>query len=391
LPSSVVAELIEYIKYNFTFYKNDSDKKNLINTISDKIIFNEKLHGFNEVYFTKSINSLYSYSYENFELAKSINNLAGKKALNKEIFNDLGEPPAEFFNLRLNDLISFFRKPANFLLQKRFGIYLNQEVKEVEDNELFFLEIVNKLILFEKIIPLSIKGYSPEQIYMFLKDLDLLPPQKLGHMEFEKFLSIIGPFINEISTVAKNQTELKLAVNLGLGEFNLTGYLNGIYNFGLLNYQFSNNKGKVLLENWLKHLILNTLRPRDNKLDTVVIFRTKPPKVGIEKITLTSITKDQAEKNLQDLLAIYTLGLAKPLPFFPDASFKFTENLILKNRSDFEAITLIKASFFNKDFGEFSNPYTSYFFNEDNVLNDDFKDLAVKVYAPIFNSISSQD
>jgi hypothetical protein len=99
------------------------------------------------------------------------------------------------------------------------------------------------------------------------------------------------------------------------------------------------------------------------------------------------LLKDEAIAYLKELLKIYNLGLTKPLNFFPENSFKFVGNLIIKDKNNYEAIWLLKDAFFNKEFGEFNKPYNTYFFNEKDVLNKDFEDYSLKIFKPIYNAL----
>ncbi|MFA5878719.1 MAG: exodeoxyribonuclease V subunit gamma, partial [Candidatus Margulisiibacteriota bacterium] len=232
LPSSVISELIEYVKQNFYFYKNKIDKQNQLNSIIEHIIFKEKLFSFDPAYFSKK-NQLYSYSQDNFSLSKIIEDISLKLNINKNNFNTLALHSPDFFNLKLNDLVSFFRKPTKFLLEKSFEIYLNKKPIKPEENELFHLNNIEKIKLFNRIIPLQIKGIKNDQIYQLFKIFDLLPPEKLGENEYNKFIKEISCFIQAILELAQNKEAENLQINLNIENFNLVGQIDNLYSFGL--------------------------------------------------------------------------------------------------------------------------------------------------------------
>jgi exodeoxyribonuclease V gamma subunit len=127
-------------------------------------------------------------------------------------------------------------------------------------------------------------------------------------------------------------------------------------------------KGKDRLALWCEHLVLNTLRPAGYPRESLLVCKD---------LTLTLPTLDNAPELLADLVGLYRDGLNRPLHFFPQASW-----LYLK-----EGMTKAEERWNGTDYSlspaESTDPSMALCFTWQDVLDDEFEQLAERVYGPL--------
>ena len=157
----------------------------------------------------------------------------------------------------------------------------------------------------------------------------------------------------------------------------MKGRIENVYAEGLLHYRYAKPKVRDRLRLWIHHLLLNLLRGEEGSCHGTLICKESefayPPVDGSEKI-------------LEQMLDLYWLGLTRPMPFFPESSWAYVEALS-KGKTEEKALERAQVIWYGSDFnrGEGEDPYFSLCFGKTDPLDEEFKDLAQKVFDPLMN------
>jgi exodeoxyribonuclease V gamma subunit len=400
-PSIVVSELQDYIA--------SRTGKAEGRTPLERLTFTHRLHGFSPVYF-RSSGRLYSYSRDNLKAAQEIERYlqaspgepAIASASQEAPLPLLADPDKEFRAVDIDQLIGFFKNPARFFAQKRLSIYLDDETLPVDD-ELFALESLDRYQVATDLIALSLEDSSPERHYLELRARGAIPPGCIGRSEFEMIMVDLQPFVdrvkNYITGGRTGERRIPLPDDMTIGDFKLTGDLSGLFDKGIVEFSYSSFRAKYYIAAWIKHLVLNIMKPEGIAPFSYCITRRKDDR-GREHPEVCSFAPLKDEKwapaRLLSLLELYWQGLKEPLPFFPNSSLAFVERFV-KDGSRDEAASIQGAEYtwdndFMPEMSEKNDPYFRMFFRDRDPLKGlaakDFMDNALTVFEPLLNRSS---
>jgi exodeoxyribonuclease V gamma subunit len=166
-------------------------------------------------------------------------------------------------------------------------------------------------------------------------------------------------------------------VNWDLGPIRLTGWLTGLSPTGLLEYRPTRAKPKDWIALWLRHLLLNGLRPPGVVRESCWLGEDEEIVLGPVEDPMPYLTK---------LAGIYWAGLSQPVPLFPEASFAYAERLQKgqgEERARSAARTIWDGSDFSKKTPEGQDPYHRLAFRGLDPLDTEFERLAREVFLPM--------
>jgi len=301
VPSVVLSELLDYLLASF---KPARDSK-----LQDQLLTMHPLQPFSHRYFDASDPRLFSYDAGWLAAADS-------QATELEtLFADTGLPTTEsVMEMELTDLIRFILNPAAWFLTRCLSVMKPEAEDALEDAEPFalgsltayqlsagLLEEIRKDKDAEEYLPLAIAGGE-------------LPHGYVGEIVFSEQADSLDELAQRIGKYAVATSE-PLEVDLHIGGFHLTGWLDQLDDKGLLSYRPASLKPKDRLRLWVKHLVLCALRDSGD---------VKSVHVAKDKTQVFERVDDPLDK-LEDLLQAWQQGQQSPLPFFPAASLEFVE------------------------------------------------------------------
>ena len=108
-----------------------------------------------------------------------------------------------------------------------------------------------------------------------------------------------------------------------MGEFRVAGEIRRLTAKGSLHFRCANIKPKDLLRLWVQHLVLNAAFPGGPYSSAVL--------VGSDQV-FEAAPLAQAQEFLAGLLDLYWKGLTRPLKFFPQTAWAYTD-AVLKQES----------------------------------------------------------
>jgi len=368
-PAVLVSELKDYIYQRF-FIKD--------------ITVEHKIQPFSAAYFEENSAGLFSYSVENLEIAKGLQNepipdapLFSKKIMDSKktginmaaAIADRDSP--DIRSLELAELVFFLKNPVKYFLMKTLRVRLENNRQLIENDEPFGLSALDKYIIGEKILKKENDGQR-----RILRAEGRLPHGNLGVFEFNNIANDIKLLQKHLEKWLKPGHSCPITKEISCSGINIFCSFKDLYEGIQVFYRPGKLSGKFLLHCWLYHLLLNCGDSCETIIGTLNNTENK-----IEICKLLPVT--DPESILQELLDIYKKGLSQPVHFFPESS----KALLEKIKED-EAYDIKKAAnkWHGDDYstGESEDMYYKYCFRNTSPLDDEFIKLSEIVFKPIF-------
>jgi len=305
-PSVLVSELLDYIASCFGSAGGDAVKQ---------VLTRHRLQSFSAMYFEEG-SRLFSYSREDREALER--RRSDMWQASPFVARPLPPLPEEWREVPLARLLSFFRNPARFFLENRLGLRLEEVAPPLPEREPFELEGLDGYQLKEELVEHVLQGGNPEELLPVIRARGLLPPARHGEAAFRRLADEAAGFAESVKRQIAGRVLLEpLDFILPLGEFTLSGRLDGIREHRLVRSRCAKLKAKDLLLTWIDHLVLNCLGGKGYPRESLLIMQNETKLFGAVA---------EPGSILEKLLGLYWEGLSMPLPFFPEAAFAFDRN-----------------------------------------------------------------
>jgi exodeoxyribonuclease V gamma subunit len=364
VPSVVVSEIMDYVEKGFAVPGKG---------ILDHVLVRHRLQPFSPTYFAGTP-PFFSYSEGNCEAARAF--LAPRESHPSFITHGLDPSAFRHETIHLADLIRFYAHPARFLLRHRLQIELTSDALRLEDTEPFFLDGLGRYRLGERLLKGQISGASQDAILESARASGVLPHGTVGlctrdklRTETEGLARLLAPWIRQPLEPLQLETEV--------AGIRVVGRITNRFPSGLVQYRFSNIKGRDLLSLWLCHLLFNRCEPDSSEKRSLLLG--KDGGVLFEPLPI-------GEKSLEDLVLIFEKGFAKPVHFFPDTSLAYARAVIERNTSQEAAMGSARRVWQGDGeyrAGESDDAYYRRCFEDQDPLDEEFRELALTVFEPL--------
>jgi exodeoxyribonuclease V gamma subunit len=330
------------------------------------IVTRHRLQAFSEEYFTDSTDSqLFSYSTENREALESRRSSGQSRRV--FIHTPLAADPQLWQEIDLQQLTRFLHNPVRQFLARRMNVHPYDPADELEEQEPFALDGLGGYSLKQELTAKLLNNEACDGLYAAARARGALPPLLAGKVAFEAALSECSAFACLVSPQLGDLLE-PLPITHNIPGTLLGGLLKDIHRGRHLRWRCATMKGKDRLTLWCEHLILNSLKPagypRESRLVCTDLTLTLPP-------------LDHAAELLADLVALYRDGLCRPLHFFPQASWLYLTEGMAKAEERWNGRDHSPSP------AESSDPSLALCFAGQNVLDDEFTELAQRFYGPL--------
>ncbi|NVN92908.1 MAG: exodeoxyribonuclease V subunit gamma [Desulfuromonadales bacterium] len=307
-PSVLVSELLDAIDRDCTV---DGER-----ITEERLVTRHRLQAFSRDYFSEG-SPLFSYSAENCAALIEKNSAVSVPSAFMAV--PLAEPGDEWRDIPLAKLISFFRNPAQFFMENRLGIRMEDVDQPLEEREPFGMEGLESYSLKHELLKISLQGGNPGEYLPVARARGILPPAQHGRILFEETVENVEAFARVVRGEIGNAAPLpRLDFQLDLDRFRLNGSLDQIWPERMIRYRCAKLKAKDQMQVWLEHLVLNALQPEGYPRETVLIMVDGSLLFG---------AVDDAPAILKTLLDLYWQGLSMPLRFFPASSMAYAHKL----------------------------------------------------------------
>jgi len=226
----------------------------------------------------------------------------------------LPEAEPERRGLRLDDLARSVENPARTLLRERLGLQLVEADELPVPREPFAPDALEGYALRAATLQGRLAGHDLERTRALLRARGVLPHGTAGDVVVGRAALDIEPIARQVEVHLP--LPVPLAVHLRIGDFLVTGTLDGVGAGGRLSWRAGRIRPADRLRLWVRHLVLQVLAPpgveRASRL--VALDGT---------IALLPLADAVAEDALRALLELYWEALHRLLPLFPEAGYEF--------------------------------------------------------------------
>lgn len=388
-PSVVVQELLDYIT-------------NTYDIAEDAILTKHKLQAFSPAYFNNHAeNNLFSYSQINQNVARSLMQTDGTTTplfmdgvyrtqnesstsfvvpphcaqtdvvlsaaqrsrniddISKPSTNDsLPDPEESFKRLTIHELVRFFSHPAKYVLQNRFGVYLQEDNILDEDREPLSLGGLQGYALGQELLEGYLNDQAVEEYHQMAESRGMMPEGWPGAQAFDDKAKQVQYFGSVVEQLLEEKKLAPAEVDVEINGFKLTGRLQEIYESKQVFYRLGSQRPKDLIKLWINHLMLHMTEDKTYPR-TSVLYTLNDNKNGVAIHRLKAV--EDAPKILEDLLIQYWAALKGPFVFFPRMSFVYAEQKLEKDKNTDQAL--------GKAQKQWKNPYVPFPLEGDDTYN----------------------
>jgi exodeoxyribonuclease V gamma subunit len=364
-PSVLVSDLLDYVERGFA--AEESEKRS-----RDLVVTRHPLHAFSPRYF-RGEPRLFSFSEEFCEASRRRCEDSGGPAPFLAV--PLVEPAAEWRTADVGRFIRFFQHPTKYLVRERLRIRLEEQDEVVESREPFVLDGLSAYGLRQDLLDLSLAGCQPAEAFAIARAGGRLPEGRVGEVLFGEETERVEAFAKELRRRLPADRLEPIPVDLNLGPIRLTGWLSGLSAQGLLDFRLTTAKPKDWVALWVRHLLLNRLRPLGVALTSVWLGDGEAIELG---------PVEDAGGHLARLAAEYWEGLRRPLPLFPETSLAFAERLH-RSQDVEQARKSARSVWRGNDFqrGESDDAYHQLMFRDRDPLDAEFERMSRELFLPM--------
>jgi exodeoxyribonuclease V gamma subunit len=355
-PSTPVSELIEYIRRS---YRTPSAGEVLPR------IAEHPLQPFSRRCFDGSTGWT-SYAGEWLPAAGP----AGGKAF---FSADLAEPEEEWRTVDIGQLQRFWSHPVRFLLRERLGLGLREEDDVLPEQEPFVTAGLDRYRLVAGLLRQRLAGEIREEPFARLQASGELPHGGFGVNAYREMDRAAAEMAARLAPLLTDPGP-PLEVDLRMGEFRLTGWLDGMYGEGCVRFRPAAIKGKDMLRLWIEHLAMNAQADPTRRLSSRYVAAD---------VTFVLDPVKNPRSELGRLLDLYWQGLREPLHFFPETSLAWC--MAGEVRKDLVAEQCWKGGKWKR--GESEDPAYRIGLRGRDPLDRRFRELAAAVYDPLLSGV----
>lgn len=232
---------------------------------------------------------------------------------------------AEVEEIPLVELISFFKNPTRYLLQRQLKVNLAEYGSQVLDREPVMLDGLDRWGVRDELLASRLAGRSMESAGRALIARGRLPLGYAGRAYLGLQSAIVDEMLHTSWVWRRGRTapaapDAPLLLDVKLRDARITGSLTRVWGDLLLDFQFGDEAAKKLVRPWLELLAWQATAPGDGQ--AVLVLGSE--KKGAPEIGLIGLKKPRdARERLEELVALYRRGRREPLPLFQSSSWAF--------------------------------------------------------------------
>jgi exodeoxyribonuclease V gamma subunit len=338
-PSVLVSELLEYIQqgyYSQASVKTDLKALNIEvieqqgEELKQQLLVRHPLTAYHRSYFSQD-SELFSFAKQWLPIADVESSLAKPSAF----IQPLDDKPVT--DLTLSALVAFFKQPVKYFFQQRLQVNFLSEEEPLEDEEPFALSGLDNYVQRDELLKNILKSDNNQRSFVeYLNHNGTLPIGVSGDQILSKNEYDVQELAQKLLPLMQGDLT-KLSFDLNLGQTQLTGWIEPLYDTGVVKYSAGKSSGRSYISSWVEHLAACA-----NGCQHVTYFRAIN-----EQFHYQAVEPKQAKKLLYSLLNVFYLGQKQPLSWEPDLGWK------LFNSDDVDKFNASAL----KDYNKYNDPY----------------------------------
>lgn len=313
-PSVVVNELLDALRDAFVVSDGCS--------VEDRIVVRHRLQGFSPAYFSADPASrLFSYASHYFEGARSF----GAERSDPVFLPHAVCAPEPTIEMTLDDFESYLTRPARAFVNKQLGVFLGEELTEVEDREPIALDALGDWKLGDEMLRQLLAGAPEANVRRALRAGGALPLGTPGQIALAEVEGRASALVEEARVWRRGAPLDPLDVSFELDGMRVAGVLRGLWPDAHLHVGYSKAGGRFELVHWVRHVLLHhalATTPRAGyPRHSVVVARDDDGSAAVVRFD----APDSAAAVLKELVAFVRAARTAPVPFFRYASRAYAD------------------------------------------------------------------
>ena len=306
IPSVLVTELLNYCEQGYGLSPQQLITQHPLQAFSPELFSDDQ--------------TLFSYRHEWLATAhREARTAIDFISTELEPLSDFGAVPLE-----LNELLRFYHSPCRYFFNQRLKVYFNAEDETLEEMESFELDHLSQYQLKEQLLSSQLQQEPRQDFNARMQASGAMPHAAFGELLLADQYEALEPMAQELlplMQLARDDVEVNITLALPeaeRGTLQLTGWLNGMTQRGMVRYRPSKLKGKDLIRYWIEHLCLcimsaeqNDIVPKTHIVDTEKCWR------------LPALSAESAVQYLTAVVSGFYLGQQKPLPWFTETAYQW--------------------------------------------------------------------
>ncbi|MGK0289906.1 MAG: exodeoxyribonuclease V gamma subunit [bacterium] len=322
-PSNVVLGVFDYLGQVLDGNKNEN-KETIMHFVTQ-----HSLQAFNPTYFSEeqdNTGKIFSFSEENLAAAKSLLEQYKQKSVTALFADGISIEREETVEVDVDQLVRFYRNPADFFLKYQLGFTFPKEEGVLSDSEVFKLDGLEKYsvkaTLAENFLREKQNLEEPieedvSKTLHFLRKAGKIPHENMGGVALESVQSMVSEYVSNVHSEQKEGGEAQVnKIHIQIGKYKIIGNILSQEKL-LLLYRPADIKAKDQLKFWLYYLVL---------LCSSQDLNSRLIGIGAKDKKEISVVENPQDLLLK-ILEYYEEGLQKPLPFFPDTLWLIAKTL----------------------------------------------------------------
>ncbi|WP_300456025.1 exodeoxyribonuclease V subunit gamma [Accumulibacter sp.] len=286
--------------------------------------------------------------------------------------------PAEWRQVRLEELLNFFRQPSRNLLTRRLNIALAAADDELPDDEPFLPDYSGRQALARRLLPVLLAGCSDERALALALAGNEFPSGPFGERlvadEVARLRAFAAELAPQLAATPLPAVHASFDYLLDGEPWRLAGSLGDLRRAGLVRYRYDELQPADYLAGWIAHLFLCAAAPA--AADRRTVWYARDANYG-----LRPCDPDSARAQLGELLRLYRLGLSAPMHFFPKSSWAYATKGASAARQRWSGAR-------DASWGESADPaYRLALRGVDAPLDEDFERCASAVFGPLLDHL----
>ena len=295
-PSPILSEWIDYLS-------------NAFGIPLEKLVQEQALTLFSASNFKSGDN----YSKLGFEAASRINQSEMKHS--GLVLNGSLPDPEIADRVEVNELIGFFSNPVKSFLKKRFDAGFRDLYDEKDE---FIINSLEKHLLFQRVFDWVLKENPVEEMQSILTQSGMLPAGWSGRSELLQIQGAVDTAMDMMKHNSFKPACTQRDISLTLDGSTVEGTVLSYSDTGFLDINFSSYSGKVLLQSWIKHLLISNGEGGAHEESFLIC----EPKKGEPRLFRFKQVED-SDDLLLELMKIFRDGLMDPQLFFPNTLYEY--------------------------------------------------------------------
>lgn len=320
VPSVLLAELIDYVRQGFVLAGDENlDDETSGKRLLEHLIVEHPLTPYSRSYFYPAADSgLFTYAADWLPALSPQRGAANFQSGELPLPPDWNKGGGKEQGLELAELLRFYRQPAKYFLNRRLKVWFELDEAEIEDREPFELDGLQHYQLKALLLDAHLAQGESEERRQRLQLSGLLPQGWFGSLLLDDLDAEMGKLAERLRPwVAANEAEKQaVEIDISLTQGQLQGWID-TQKGRLLVIKPGSFNGKDLLLGWIQHLCLSL---SDAPGDTL-LFDAK------QSLLLPRLPADEARPKLAALVALWTQGMKRPLPFFPSTAWEWIKGI----------------------------------------------------------------